>query len=1099
MICGTGVKKHLFYLVSILAMACFGNTLLNAQYTTASLGGTVVDSSGGVVPGATVTVQNTGTDLTKRMLSGADGSYLFPILPVGTYTLRVEKTGFKTYEQSGILLTVNQAVTQGVVLQLGSVSQQVTVSANAAMVQTQSATLSQLVGQERIVDLPLNGRQAQSLIFLSAGTVNTTNNYCGFNCQGGVYPGAQEAAVNGGGTGSVNYLMDGIENNDTYINMNRPFPNPDALQEFTVQLASLSAEYGGGGNVVNVVTKSGTNQFHGDAFEFVRNGDLNARNFFAPVQDTLKRNQFGGTIGGPIKKDKLFFFGTYQGTRYIETSASQIGFVATAAERQGDFSGLCSSFTGETCNSGAGTQLVNPSTHTPFLNNMIPTSLFSGPSKYFLQKMPLPNGPNGQLTYAGPTLDQPEDQVMGRVDWTLGKNQVSGRYFFADWKDAPDVSAADQNLLAMDPNGNKERVQTLSVNDTYSVSPSTIFNTWFGFTHQTGGVTSGVNYDFPDAGVKMFLAPGVVDIPQLYLSGYFYASSSWPGEFDRGDWRIREAFTQQRGRHEVVLGGEFWHVGAPQRNTFVNGGEFNFTNQLSGNNMADFLLGDATSFFQNAPSGYEYQGYQFDIFGRDNWRVRRNLTLNLGVRSDPYIPYREAHNQLVCYRPGLGPSVRYPNAPIGYLFEGDPGCPYGGAYSNYSNIAPRLGVAYHLGHNTVVRGGAGMYYVRPQLSQANWVTGNPPYTLSFTLNDVAFGDPYGSVNFPDPFPAAYTAGPPGASYVFQLPISAGGFGTDFHAPALASWNVVVEHQFGSNWLASVGYVGDAGYYLSSNQSNSGQEENPAIYIPGNGPNGQPLSSEANTQARRINPKFGNMGVYESNRNSRYNSLQLNLEKRYNHGLSLVANYTWERTLDDFPAPSYEATDPFDIRFDWGVSADNISNVFHLSEVWQIPSHRNGLVGRLANGWEATSILTWQGGFPFPVLSGLDNSFSGVGNDRADFVGAKYSQAVLTGQSHGQMVKEYFKTSLFTFNKIGTFGDIGKNILTGPRYFNTDFALIKDIRVTEQTKIQFRAEAFNVFNNVSFGTPSDSVVNGNFGAITSADPPRILQLSLKFLF
>ena len=394
---GVSVKVASLCLVTILATAFLGITPLKAQLTTASLGGTVTDPSGAVVPGANVTVRNTGTGLTKSVPSGADGSYLFPVLPVGTYTLTVEKSGFKTYVQSGLTLTVNQAVSQGVVLQVGATSEQVTVSANAAMVETQTGTVAQLVGQERIIELPLNGRQAQSLIFLAAGTVDSTGNYCGFNCQGGVYPGAQEATVNGGGTANVNYMMDGIENNDTYINMNRPFPNPDALQEFSVKLNNMSAEFGGGGNVVNVVTKSGTNQFHGDAFEFVRNGDLNARNFFAPVQDTLKRNQFGGTIGGPIKKDKLFFFGTYQGTRYIETSASQIGFVPTAAERVGNFSALCSSFSESgLCNEGAGTQLIDPSTNKPFLNNLIPTSRFSGPSNYFLAKIPLPNGPTSR-------------------------------------------------------------------------------------------------------------------------------------------------------------------------------------------------------------------------------------------------------------------------------------------------------------------------------------------------------------------------------------------------------------------------------------------------------------------------------------------------------------------------------------------------------------------------------------------------------------------------------------------------------------------------------------------------------------------------------
>ncbi len=456
-----GMKEDSLGLSMVLAIAFLGTTPLKAQLTTASLGGIVTDSSGAAVQGASVTVRNTATDLTKSAHSGPDGGYLFPVLMSGTYTLTVDKSGFKTYVQSGIILAVNQAASQGVTLEVGATSEQVTVSANAAMLETQTGTVDQLVAQEQLIELPLNGRQAESLIYLSPGTVDTTSHYCLFNCQGGVYPGAQEAMVNGGGTANVNYMMDGIENNDTYLNVNRPVPNPDALQEFSVQLNNMSAEFGGGANVVNVITKSGTNKFHGDAFEFIRNGDLNARNFFAPVQDTLKRNQFGGTIGGPIKKDKLFFFGTYQGTRYIETSASQIGYVPTAAERDGNFSALCSSFSESgLCNAGAGTQLINPTTNTPFLNNMIPKTLFSGPSNYFLQKIPLPNGPAGspnQLTYAGPTLNQPEDQVMGRMDWTKNKNQLSGRFFFANWKDAPDIAAANTNLLAADANGNKER------------------------------------------------------------------------------------------------------------------------------------------------------------------------------------------------------------------------------------------------------------------------------------------------------------------------------------------------------------------------------------------------------------------------------------------------------------------------------------------------------------------------------------------------------------------------------------------------------------------------------------------------------------------
>jgi hypothetical protein len=404
-----------------------------------------------------------------------------------------------------------------------------------------------------------------------------------------------------------------------------------------------------------------------------------------------------------------------------------------------------------------------------------------------------------------------------------------------------------------------------------------------------------------------------------------------------------------------------------------------------------------------------------------------------------------------------------------------------------------------MGHNTVVRGGAGSYFEQPQMSQANGMVGGAPFAVNFTLNEVSFADPYGSINFPDPFPAEYTAGPPSPSYVFQLPVSAGGFfAPDFHVGTMSTWNTVVEHQFGSNWLASIGYVGNAGYHLSSNQQ--GREAvNPAVYIPGVGSNGQPNSTEGNTRKRRINPNFSTANLYPSTYNSRYDSLQMNMEKRFSHGLSLVANYTWEKTLDDFPAGG-AVTDPFDMRDDWGVSKDNVSNVFHLSEVWQIRHlDLHGFAGGLANGWEITSIATWLGGFPFSVFSGLDNSFCGVGEDRADFTGANYRQAVLSGQSHAQMINQYFKTSLFTANAIGTFGDAGKNILTGPRSFNTDFAVIKDTAINESTKVQFRAEFFNVFNNVNFSGPSNSTTSGNFGAITGAGSPRILQFALKFLF
>src|SRR5581483_6558690 len=341
--------------------------------------------------GASVKVQNMDTGLTQNTTTSDVGAFVFPTLPVGRYRLTVEKTGFAPYSQEGIRLTVNEAASQTVRLQVGGVSESVTVAADAEIVPTRTATSGQLVDQRKIVDLPLNGRQAQSLLYLAPGTVDTTSRYCGVNCFGGVYPGEQQAAVNGTGPGQVNYQLDGAGHNDTYLNMNLPFPNPDAVQEFSLDSNNLSAQFGNSaGGVVNIVTRSGTNEIHADLFEFLRNGALNARNFFAPKHDSLNRNQFGGSVGGPIRKNRLFYFGTYQGTRIRSAAQGQIGFVPTQAERNGDFSDL------------SGVALKDPVSGVPYPNNRIPASQFSPVSLKLLQYIPLPNGPGRQLTYVGP-------------------------------------------------------------------------------------------------------------------------------------------------------------------------------------------------------------------------------------------------------------------------------------------------------------------------------------------------------------------------------------------------------------------------------------------------------------------------------------------------------------------------------------------------------------------------------------------------------------------------------------------------------------------------------------------------------------------------
>src|SRR6267378_1909938 len=400
----------------LLAMTL--SAVANAQYTTASLGGTVTDTTSAPVAGTKVAVRNTETGFSVTTNSGDDGGFLFPRLPVGSYELMADKPGFSTYVQKGIQLTVNQLASQTIVLQVGQVSDRITVEANADLVDTRSGTVGQLVDKEKITELPLNGRLAQRLVFLAAGTVDLGRNGCRICGHGGVYPGEQTAGVNGAGMAQVNYQLDGAGHNDTYLNVNVPFPNPDAVQEFNLQASNFTAEYGNAaGGIVNIVTRSGTNEIRGSLFEFARDGALNARNFFAPSKDTLKRNQFGGSVGGPILTNRLFYFGTFQGTRIRSKAAGRLAFVPTVAERAGDFSSLSR-------------QLVDPVTRQPFAANQIPPDRISPAAKYFLKWIPLPNRDGRELNFVGTEQIETENQFMTKMEYNRHGHQIGGRYFF---------------------------------------------------------------------------------------------------------------------------------------------------------------------------------------------------------------------------------------------------------------------------------------------------------------------------------------------------------------------------------------------------------------------------------------------------------------------------------------------------------------------------------------------------------------------------------------------------------------------------------------------------------------------------------------------
>jgi hypothetical protein len=1055
-------------------------SVCSAQFTTASLGGSVRDSSGAAIVDARVLARNTDTGFTQSVVTDMAGSFLFSRLTVGSYELRVEKQGFTTYVQSGIQLTVDRMATQNVTLQVGAVNEQVTVQGEAELMETRTAASGQLVDANRIVELPLNGRRPERLVYLAAGTIDLGRNSCQICGHGGVYPGEETAGVNGAGIYQVNFQLDGTSHNDTYINVSLPFPNPDSVQEFNLQSSNFTAEYGNaGGGIVNIVTRSGTNSVHGSLFEFVRNGKMNARQFFAPAQDTLKRNQFGGSVGGPIKKDKLFYFGTYQGTRLRNTPAGIISFVPTAAERAGDFSGVSA-------------RLVDPVSREPVPGNMIPASRINAVSKYFLQKIPLPNGAGRQVTFPGTPIIQTENQFMLKSDYTSGRHQISGRYYFTDFDAPPFVGP--ENILASTTAGNAVRVQNVSINHTWTLSPTLLVNSTFGMNRQRGGSLSSANFGFADAGVKVLGPEHVKELnapPELIVSvtGGFSFSTNHLGDFDRGDFTVREVMTKVKGAHELRFGGEAVRVRNHVTNTFQMAGNFTFNGQLSGDGLADFMFGRASQWRQGGGEFKNLLGTRWGFFVQDNWKVNDRLSLNLGVRWDPYLPYFDREGRVLCFQPGTSQrSNRYPNAPLGFLYGGenaDPGCPQGGSEANWVNIAPRVGLAYRLTRDgkTSLRMGSGFYYTPIQASNYNPFANVAPFAGTFTLTDVAFEDPYGSKGQANPFPANFGPNVPGPGFVFApLNDVRAYFAKDYKIPQLITWTARLERQFGKSWVASVAYLGNKGTFLQL-----GISENPAIYRPG--------ATVGNTQDRRVYPGFGPVTRNDGSGNSSYHSLQWNVEKRFGHGYSILANYTWSTNIDDL-----STANPFNRAISRGRTGFDVPHNFKFSNLWDIPNAPvSGVAAKILHGWQLNAILVKQSGFPYTVTSGVDNSFSGVGSDRADYIGGN---AELSGDRPKQdKLLQWFDTTRFTANAVGTFGNSGRSILRGPGFFNTDMGILKSTKITERVNVQFRAEFFNVFNHANFRLPTSNISSAQRGRITAVidENQRIVQLGLKLRF
>jgi Carboxypeptidase regulatory-like domain len=1059
--------------LSFSLLVCLLPIALWAADPTGGIAGSVSDPSGAAIVGANISATNLNTGLVRNTTTAADGGYLFPLLPVGSYSVSVEAPGFERYEQRGIEVKTDQSSTVPVILKIGSPSQSVTVQANAEMVQTQSGALSQVVTRQNIVELPLNGRNAAALILLTPGTADThVGNFsaCSDTVQSTSYPGAQSISANGARTDMVNYNLDGGSNQDPYTNVNNPFPNPDALEEFSVQTNSYSAEYGrGSGAIVNVVTRSGTNSFHGSAFDFLRNGALNARNFFAPTPDQLKRNQFGGSLGGPILRNKLFFFGSYQGTQSRDVTQANSATVPTTAQLGGDFS-------------STSRQLLNPFTGTPYPNNQIPTDSFSPASAKILSLLPPPS-PTGVVYYSLPDNEH-ENQFLTRADYGLNKNRIYGRYFYSRYGTDPVIGST--NILTS-TRGFDLFDQGVAASDTYTFTPRLLNSFIFSYNRNNGTVTSGAPFSLASLGIPI----ASTNPPELSVavSGYFTINSGHPTMVNRNDYHVSDSVHWAVGSHELAFGGDYLKENVDLINTYRQNGVFTFSGtNYSGNALADFMLGYARKFVQGGGEYAARRAHLGSLFIQDNYRAKRDLVLNLGLRWDPFVPYSDELGRTECFLPAHQ-SQKFPNAPEGYLFAGDPSCPAGGFQSNWHLLAPRVGFAYNVGGRgkTTIRGGWGVFYQPPFVEAFNNMVDSPPWSPQYQFIGTPFMNPYqGTAN---PFPGQYAPFVPAHDVAFPIPLSlAVSYQPNWHPSEVMNWNLTLERQLANDVLLRVGYVASKGTHLAYNTDV-------------NAPLPSPDATADNEQDRRPYQQFQQITQDSSNGNSIYNSLQVQVDKRFSHGITASANYTWSRSIDEV---SYQTDlcginviNPYNIRAYRGVSDFNVPQRFVLNYLWQLPSPKQGVSKAVLGGWETSAILNWQSGFPLNITSGGDYSYSlpELGNDQAQVLSTPH----YTQGSTSDKLAQWFTTGAFGTPQPNSFGNAGRNILIGPGTFNIDFAAHKVFTITERMNLQFRAEFFNVLNHPQFNNPDTSLADSTFGQITTARAPRIIQGALKLVF